>query len=286
MSAASKKQLKNCGEKVKPSRTLDCALYLKHCYSFLKAEVENYTYLQFAEDLGFSRTNVLHLIIRGRRRLSPKAANRIATAFELTAAERHYLDCLARHNSARKPEDREKHFAQLMEIKSRQISETVTQDRLGYYTEWYHPVIRELVGVRCIRKDDLSFVECIQPRVLPEQGRKSIELLEKLGLIRFDADADMYVQTSQNVSTGDEVLGLAVIHYHKEVMDLAKDAITTVKPRRRDISALTVAVDDSTAQKLKSEIQLFRKRLLAIADECTEPDQIYQLNFQLFPFTK
>lgn len=278
--------LKICGEHINPTSFLEPSRYLQACYEHLKEKLDNYSYIEFSDDLGFSKTNVIHLIIRGKRKLSVKGAKRVCEALGLTGTDRQYLETLAAHQNARKPEDRQKLFDKLLAIKNRALTNPLDQKQLSYYSSWYNPVIRELVGISTIRRGDTSFVDLIHPRVLPEQGRKSIELLESLELIRYDEQADMYVQNHQNVSTGDEIQSLAVISYLSEVIELGRNAITSIKSSRRDISSVTVAVDEQTAKELKSAIQAFRKQLLARADQCKSPDQIYQINFQLFPFTK
>jgi uncharacterized protein (TIGR02147 family) len=252
----------------------------------MKTELESYSYLEFADDLGFSKTNVIHLMIRGKRRLSVKGARRVCEALGITGIGRQYLETLVAHHNARKPEERQQLFDKLLVLKNRDLSSPIQQQQLDYYSSWYHPVIRELVGIRAIRRNDVSFVDEIHPRVLPEQGRKSLELLESLGLIRYDDASDRFIQTHANITTGDEIQSLAVVSYLAEVIDLGREAMTSIKAARRDISAVTVAVDEKTAKELKAEIQRFRKRLLALADECENPDGIYQINFQLFPFTK
>lgn len=286
MTASKPRILKECGQAVRPSRFLEYAKFLQACYEYLKANLNSYSYIQFADDLGFSATNVVHLIIRGKRRLTLKGANKVTNVLGLRGIDRQYLETLVQHNNARRPQDRTALFEKLLALKNRELENPIEQQQLDYYTSWYHPVIRELVGSLAIKRNDTDFVNHIQPRVLPEQGRKSLELLEKLGLIRYDDQAERFVQVDQNISTGNEIQSLAVIGYHKEVIEIARDSITTVPAARRDISAITVAVDDATAQRLKGEIQKFRKHLLAIANESNNPDHIYQINFQLFPFTK
>ncbi len=286
MTASKTRILKECGQAVRPSRFLEYSKFLQACYEYLKEHLDSYSYIQFADDLGFSATNVVHLIIRGKRRLTLKGAAKVTTVLGLRGIDRQYLETLVQHNNARRPQDRSSLFEKLISLKNRDLANPIEQQQLDYYTSWYHPVIRELVGTVAIKRNETDFVNHIQPRVLPEQGRKSIELLEKLGLIRYDDQADRYVQVDQNISTGNEIQSLAVIGYHKEVIEIARDSITTIPSARRDISAVTVSVDDATAQRLKLEIQKFRKHLLAIASESTNPDHIYQINFQLFPFTK
>ena len=39
-------------------------------------------------------------------------------------------------------------------------------------------------------------------------------------------------------------------------------------------------------EKIVMELDACRKRIVAIASECGELDQVYRLNFQLFPLTK
>ncbi len=280
------KILRACGEAIKPSRHLDYKAFLQACFNFIKDQKESYSYIQFAEDLGFSLTNVMHLIIRGRRRLSTKAAAKISVLLNLKGFERQYFETLVEHNNARLPQDRDALFARLVALKNKEIQNPIVQDQLDYYTSWYHPVIRELIGLSPVKRGDASFVDCIQPRVLPEQGRRSLELLQSLGLIRYDEEKDQYIQVSKNISTGDEIRSLAVIGYHKEVIEIGRDSMTTIAAQRRDIGAVTIAIDEATAQRIKTEIQNFRKALIAIADECKNPDQIYQVNIQLFPFTK
>ena len=55
---------------------------------------------------------------------------------------------------------------------------------------------------------------------------------------------------------------------------------------RRDVSAVTVCVSEAAARRMKAEVQAFRKKILAIADEVKDGDEVYQLNMQLFPLTK
>jgi uncharacterized protein (TIGR02147 family) len=286
MARGHKHVLKSCGQKVKPSSFLEPAKFLQACYDFMKAELDSYSFLDFAEDLGFSKTNVVHLMVRGKRRLSVKGAKRVCEALGITGTGRQYLETLAAHHNARLPEERQQLFDKLLSIKSRDLTNPIEQHQLDYYSSWYHPVIRELVGIRAIKRNDVSFVDDIHPRVLPEQARKSLELLETLGLIRYDETADKYLQTHANITTGDEIQSLAVVSYLAEVIGMGRAALTSIKAARRDISAVTVAVDEKTAKQIKAEIQHFRKRILALADECQSADGIYQINFQLFPFTK
>jgi len=43
------------------------------------------------------------------------------------------------------------------------------------------------------------------------------------------------------------------------------------------------SVSESTFHKMKEEIRHFRKRIIALAQEDTNPQRVYQASFQLLP---
>jgi uncharacterized protein (TIGR02147 family) len=273
-------------QEVRPTQFLDYRKFLQEVYAWFKTHLDSYSYLQFAEDLGFSQSNMIHLAIRGKRHLRMKSVQKIVESLGLKGAERQYFETLVRYNSARLASEREVYFQRLVAIKNRTLTSKIEQSQLEYYSEWYHPVIREMVNMPDFQGDAGWIAARIQPRILPEQARKSLELLVELGLVEYSEEKQKHVLTQRNVTTGDEVTHMAVTRYHQRVIEIGRESITQVPSVRRDISGLTLSVSQEVAQKIKAEIQKFRKHLLAIADESVEPDEIVQVNIQMFPFTK
>jgi len=260
--------------------------YLQAVYFALKKGMERYSYLAFAEDLGFSRTNVIHLVISGKRPLTVKGAQRAAEALGLKGLERRYLETLVRYNNSRQSTEREELFQELLAMKNRTLKSALDKAQLEFFSEWYHPVIREMMLMPSFKADPEWIAATVFPRIRPEQARKSLELLEHLGLARLDNATHRYVAVSSQVSTGDEVMSMAVARYHQRTIDLGKETITLVNEHERDISAITVCVSAEMAERMKREVQEFRKRLLAMAEEARAVDRVYQLNLQLFPVTR
>lgn len=268
------------------ARYLDYRGYLQAIYLHMKEVTGTYSYIQLASDLGYSATNVVHLIIKGKRKLTAKAAQKVVLALGLRGTDRQYFETLVEYNNGTDALTREGLFKRLLALKARTLSTPLEQSQLEYYSEWYHPVIREMVGMPEFKSDPHWIAGRITPRILPEQARKSLELLTSLGLVAHDAERGRHVLSSPHVTTGDEVAGMAVVRYHQRTIELARESITSVEAQRRDVSSLTLCVTEETANRIKLEVQQFRKRLLALADEAGEGDQVYQLNIQLFPFTK
>ena len=54
----------------------------------------------------------------------------------------------------------------------------------------------------------------------------------------------------------------------------------------RNVSAVTVSISKDVFDKIADEISIFRKKIMEIAEQSADPDRVYQLNIQFFPFTK
>ena len=269
-----------------PSRYLDYRQWLVDFYECTKETLGSYSYIQFSADLGFGENNVVHLITRSKRNLTLKSLARMVEELDLKGKEVLYLETLVEYSNSRKSEVREKLFQKLLSLKSRVLSSSLDQNQLEYYREWYHPVVREMVAMPGFKEDPHWIADRIVPRILPEQARKSLELLRELGLVEVNETTNQLFLTQTNVTAGDEVAGHAIVRYHQRVIELARDSITRVDADERDISAVTVGLSDETFQNIKNEIQQFRKHILRIAEQEKDPARIYQINFQLFPFSK
>lgn len=278
--------LKEVCQHIKPSQYLEYETFLEDVFQWVKLRSKSYSYILFAEDLGFSKTNVIHLMIRGRRRLSVKGADRIIEALSIKSTERLYLETLVRYQNARLASDREALFARLMDLKSKSLSSPLEQSQLEYYNEWFHPVIRELVGIRGFNPDPHWIVKHIEPRVLPDQARKSLALLEELKIVKRNENTNQLELTQQHISTGDEIASHAVVRYHQRTIEIGREAVMNFDHTERNISSVTMSISADVFEKIADEISGFRKRILEISEQSKDPDRVYQLNIQLFPFTK
>jgi uncharacterized protein (TIGR02147 family) len=111
------------------------------------------------------------------------------------------------------------------------------------------------------------------------------ELLNRLNLVQKNAHG-MWEQTYQDISTGPEVRSLVITNFHKEMLRLADASIDNVSAQERDISALTLSINRKNFPELKSRIVAFRKELLELTGHDQKPDQVVQVNIQVFPLSK
>ena len=300
MAEQTKNILIKAAQEFKVSEFLSCKEYLSQLYVLCSEDVKSanlkshsrqrkqrYSYLAFAEDLSFSRTNVMRLIIVGQRSLSFKAAQRIAVALAMNATTKKYWLKLAEYETAKKPKERDKTFRELMQLRTQRLSKSLDKRMLAYFGQWYHPVIRELIEGHAKPLDAKSIQDCLSFPLRLDEVKNSLELLEELNFIKkSEKNLNEFIGTGEQVSTGVEVNSIDIIRYHYKMMEMARDSITRVDADRRDIQSATISIPQQYIPVLKERIHEWLAEAMAIDRITKDNEEVYQLNVQFFPFTK
>ena len=266
-STASKKQLASIADQVDVTRYLSYRDYLGAFYDLLKKQMESYSYLQFAEDLGFSKTNVIRLVIAGKRPLTLKAGEKIAKSFALKGPERKYWLMMVRYNNERVPAQREEYFQKLMDQKQKDLPTELDQKHLEYFNEWYYPVIREMVvlpefdGTPEWIKGNLSF-----PLRL-EEIKRALELLEELEFLTTNPETGKLKVSDKDVITERELDSISIVRYHQKMIEIGKESITRVDEDMRDIRAMTLRLSPEKVDLVKAKIEVALREVLEMEDE-------------------
>ena len=261
----------------------DVSKYLADLYRLLKASRKRYSYDQYAADLGFNRSSFLYQVIHGDRKLTTAAGKKIAEAIPLRKAARHYFLAMIKHSYTKDPRERHEAFEQILHIRATTLNSEVDRHMLQYFSEWYHPVVRELVSLADFQPDPKWIAKQLCPEIKPEQAVTSFELLQKIGFIRFDVATARWVQTEAVVASDHDVRRLGLIAYHQDMLQRAKESIMNIRSREREIEALTFSTSEEEFEQLKAAIQNFTKQIVKNYKESDQHDRVVQLNLQLFP---
>ena len=112
----------------------------------------------------------------------------------------------------------------------------------------------------------------------------SLDFLTKAGFLKKDSNG-VYRQTEKNVVASKDGMTYAVHALQKKMVSLGGEAIERFDADKRSVSGVTLTVNRKAYERIAKEIDDFRKRIIAIASDIDEADQIYQLNLQFFPMT-
>jgi uncharacterized protein (TIGR02147 family) len=262
--------------------------YLADWFEEKKKAQPAFSYGMFAKRAGFGDRGFFHNVIHGKRDLTKESLTRVSLAIGHSRAEAEYFENLVFFNKAANLKDRNYFFDKLNGVRNRdktalQVQQT-RKDQYEFYSKWYHSAVRSLIDMYRFSDNFRWLAKSVFPPITPRQAKKSVQLLEKLGLIQSQKDKT-YKLVSRSITTGNEVKSLAVQNFHKETADLAKNALDSLSQDKRNITGLTIGISEATYFKVCEEIQDFRAKIVKIVEQDENADRTYQLNFHLFPIT-
>ncbi|MEO6097128.1 MAG: TIGR02147 family protein [Fibrobacteria bacterium] len=261
------------------------ARFLRDWYAERKRRNPKFSYETLSRKAGFkSRSNLIE-VSTGKKALTLSRIFGVAKALELGPGESEYFESLVRFNNAATLKEREFHLAKLGGLAGKTPGRVISEGQFAYFSEWHHPVVRELVCMPGFDGDFSRLAKTLRPVLTARQAKDSVELLQRLGLLEKTAHG-RYRQADGAIQTEDELTSFIILRYQKENLRLAEDALDTVDPRSRDISTLTAGVSKACFLAVKKEIQAFRRHLSKIVEKDEGPDRVYQLNLQFFPVSE
>lgn len=263
----------------------DYRAFLKEMFQYRKETTPGYSHRCFARMAGFASPNFLKLVIDGKRNLTSASIAQVAKGFKLKKPEREFFETLVYMNQAEDLAEKNHYYRKMIAMTPRGGIKTIDGAQYDYFSRWYLPVIRELVifGDRSQTAEQIA--ARLDPPVRVKDVEKAMERLMQLGLIRKD-DQGRWEQNEALLRTEPEVKSVLVANFHREMIRLADAAIERFPAAQRDITALTLSIDKDRLRELKEKIAAFRQEILENFSRDANPNQVIQINFQMFPVTR
>jgi uncharacterized protein (TIGR02147 family) len=259
--------------------------FLRDFYNAKKSEMPFYSYRLFSQKAGFSSPNVLKLAIDGNRNLTKDSVFRFCKAMNLNKKESEYFEHLVFFNQSSTLEEKNSYLSSMMKYRAKPGAKAIEKNEYSYYSQWFHPVIRELAASSDFANDFGRLAQLVVPPITTAEAKKSIKLLLELGFLRTDGNGT-YWKTAESLSTGPAVRSVAVANYHKAMMEKASEAIERFKSAERDIESLTLSVSDETYRLMMKKARDFLvQELLPMAEADKKNERVIQVNLQMFPLS-
>ncbi|MDB5048444.1 MAG: hypothetical protein JWO30_1515 [Fibrobacteres bacterium] len=262
---------------------IDYRQYLREAYAERRGENPKFSYRFIASKVGFASPGFFANVLSGKKDISLKLVLKFAELFGLARKEKEYFETLVMFNKATGASEKKDYLDRLLTMRGSGIK-SVEAHQWEYFEKWHHTAVRELIAIRPFRGDFRALAGMVNPPIKVQEARKSIELLERLALIRKDADG-AYERTDAVISAGDAISQALISAYQVQAMELAKYALDHLPSGTRNFSTLTVSVSGPTYDAMLEELRGFRRRLLEMAQNSDDVDRVYQMNFHVFPIT-
>jgi uncharacterized protein (TIGR02147 family) len=275
--------LREAGREISVTGYLDYRRYLANLYNWVKKRAESYSYITFSIQLGLGKSNASRLIVIGQRNLAEKSAGKVAESIGLRGYRARYFEQIVAYANAKTTQDRDEAYARLMVIKSRVEPETLDQEKIDFFANWLTAVIKDMALLPGFIGDPQWIQEHLNFPLRLEEVKKALTVLHDLGFLAYDGKRKLYRAAPQPPEPL-QPDALAAIAYHQQMIEAGKESLTRLPGKKREVSGCTARMSAAKFARIQAKLQ-------AIVDEAAaddnEPDQeVYQVNVQLFPFTK
>ena len=256
--------------------------YRQYMRDFYEERKRNsyFTWREFASLSGFVSPTYLKLVCDGKTRLSKPGVAKVARAMGLEGFDYTFFALLVKFGNAKTDGEKESALQELEREARMNRIRLVDADAIRYYESPLYPIVRELAPLM----PSATFGEMaskIKSAATAIDVREVLQFLVRADLLRRREDGS-YEQTQKAVKGSKETIPLAIRSMNKK---LAVGSIARDSADERHFSSVTMGIDAPTYERIAREVDAFRKRIVAIANECRKIDQVYQLNLQVFPLT-
>ncbi len=262
---------------------LDYREFLRDFFKEQKRRHFYYSFRYIAQKTGIDPAHLAR-VFQSKRHLSQKSLDSIVSLLKLTDDEQVFFTRLFAFNTARTEREAKRAFEEILAFGGVK-SKTLHAGQFRFYTKWYYTAVRALIAMRLFTERDYAAIaRSLSPSISLSEAKDAVRLLLELGLVETGSDGILRVLDT-HISTGPKWRSIAVKAFHSETIKLAGESIERHPREVRDISTVTVGIKRSRMDEIRQRIVEFRSSIMHLAEEDTDPDEVYQLNIQLFPLT-
>ena len=260
----------------------DYHLFMQDYYDERK-RLGAFSWREFCKSAGFTSPNFLKLVCMGQSKLSKVKIDDVAKAMGLVGYEADYFREMVLFCNADKDEIKKAALLEMQRIALEHKVRVVDGDAFQYYESWKYPVLRELIPMMPGATPRDIADEC-KEHVSAEEVRDVLNFLVKAGFLKKDGEK-VYTQTEQTVIGSNEALPIAIRAMHKEMANMAARAVDRYSASERFFTGVTLGVNQEASARIAKELDACCRKVLAIANEYNDLDQVCRINFQFFPVT-
>lgn len=273
------------GEKPDIYQYLSYRKYLIDWYESMKEADSRFSYRLFARRAGVSSPSLFKEVCDGERNLTPQTLEGFVRALQLSAEEATFFTSLVHLDQARTDDEKNEAWQKVSASRRFRTARPIEGAMFAYLSNWHFPATREMALRSDFVADPDWVAERLLPRITVAQAKEALDTLFSLGMLVRENGK---VRPSEvSVATAHEVAGLAAHNYHREMLDRAKEAISTVPAAERHLLGVTVAIPATLVPALKAELDAVQERLLHLCDEhAADAERVYQFNLVLFPLSE
>jgi uncharacterized protein (TIGR02147 family) len=116
------------------------------------------------------------------------------------------------------------------------------------------------------------------------EAKLAVDRLLRLEILDRHSDGKLF-RTSTHLSTSTDIASAGIRRFQKQILEKAIVSLENDDVLERDITSITVAINESKIKEAKAEIKKFRMRMSEFMGE-GEKTRVYNLGIHLIPLSK
>lgn len=243
-----------------------------------------FSWQKFALDAGFSSAVFLQYVCEGKKNLSVGSAGSVANAMGLVGFEYEYFVLMVSYAHAKSNEAKKAAFEERCALANAHKVRVLGDEEFKYFKSWKNSVIRELAPHMPGAKP-LEIAHACKPKISAAEVSETLDFLVKAKLLKKDRSGN-YQQTDKTIKMAPvEAVPLAARDLQRQMGEFALKSID-LPISERMMSGYTLGLTRRAYERIKKETEDYFRRVVAIATEDDETEQVYRLNVQLFPLSE
>lgn len=241
-----------------------------------------FSWREFSKIAGFSSPSYMKVVCDGNSKLSRIGVERTGAAMGLAGFEMDYFRAMVKFGQADVESKKVAAYEEMLSIAKVYKVRVLEGDLFEFYDTWRNPVLRELAPLMPGATPG-ELAKMCYPEVSAQEVQESLAFLTKAGLLK--KTEGKLVQSETSVKGSNDATRLAMRCMHRMMSQLATPALE-LPVEERDFSGVTMGLSRESYSKIENLLDECRRKIIAVAAEEKNVEQVYRLNLQLFPLTK
>lgn len=241
-----------------------------------------FSWREFSKIAGFSSPSYMKVVCDGKSKLSRIGVERTGAAMGLAGFEMDYFRAMVKFGQAEVEAKKVAAYEGMLSIAKMYKVRVLEGDLFEFYDTWRNPVLRELAPLMPGATPG-ELAKMCYPEVSAQEVQESLAFLTKAGLLK--KTEGKLVQSETSVKGSNDATRLAMRGMHRMMSQLATPALE-LPVEERNFSGVTMGLSRESYSKIENLLDEFRRKIIAVAAEEKNVEQVYRLNLQLFPLTK
>ncbi len=262
------------------SDTQDYRDFLKEYYDRRKAEMPLYSYRMMGDKLGLD-SSYLYRVLQKKQHLPAHALPAAKDILALSGRQAEYFELLYSAAVTKDKNKREELMAKALSLRDVHLH-SLQQAELKLLENWWIPAVRAYLELNGGTVNLKQIAKDICPPITEEQAKEAIDTLLEVGLVKKMASGKLAL-TDAHLTVGGPEKKNAVRKFQRQILGLAADSLENTPVEERNISTLTLSVDQACFDDLGDMLKEFRRLVQKRVDGAKNPDRVMQLSMAFFP---